>query len=272
MSSGDERSFTDSAGAAPLPRVRIGWLEVTRFIIGGNPFSGFSHQSAEVSQAMVNYYTTERIKATLRHAERLGVNTCIMRGDRHIIRVLNEYFNEGGGLQWLAQTCPELRDVAGNIRQIKAAGAQGCYLHGGMVDGMTREGRAEELRPWVELIKELGLLCGIASHNPKFPLVFEEIGLEPDFYLCCFYDIYSRGGEIYVPEDREAMCATIRALPRPVIAYKIMAAGRNDPDEAFKYAFANIKPTDAVAVGIYTENDPDQLEEDVALTIRYGSG
>ena len=39
-----------------LPRVPLGPLSVTRFIIGGNPFSGVSHQSAEATKQMIDYF------------------------------------------------------------------------------------------------------------------------------------------------------------------------------------------------------------------------
>ena len=33
-----------------------------------------------------------------------GITTFFGRGDNHVIRVLREYWNEGGKLQWVAQT------------------------------------------------------------------------------------------------------------------------------------------------------------------------
>ncbi|MCX7048364.1 MAG: ACT domain-containing protein, partial [Candidatus Sumerlaeota bacterium] len=44
------------------------------------------------------YATVERIKDTLRRAENSGLNAFLGRGDRHIIRMLEEYRNEGGTL------------------------------------------------------------------------------------------------------------------------------------------------------------------------------
>ncbi|MCD6350728.1 MAG: hypothetical protein J7M26_01305 [Armatimonadetes bacterium] len=256
--------------APQMPTVQFGSLTVSRLIIGGNPFSGHSHQTAELSKAMIDYYTTERIKATLREAEALGINAFVGRGDAHIRRVLNEYYNEGGQIQWIAQTAPEMASVEGNIKRIASSGAKACYLHGGMADIMMREGRSEEFRPWLELIKELGMMAGLCSHNAAYPLAYEEQELGAEFYMCCFYDVYTRG-EVYVPEDREAMAQTIRAVDKPCLAFKIMAAGRNDPREAFEYAFSHIKPGDAVVVGMYTEHQPDQIEQNVRLTIEYGS-
>jgi hypothetical protein len=254
-----------------LPEVRLGPLTVTRFIVGGNPFSGHAHQAGGVGKEMVDYHTVERIKATLRECEQHGVNTFLGRGDNHIQRMLNEYWNEGGTLQWIAQTAPERASVEANVSQIKGAGAVACFLHGGMADRLFREGDPEVMRDWIAHIKELGMVAGMASHNHEFPLRAEEMDLGCEFYMCCFYlsESYKRG-ELYLDEDRENMCATIRAIDKPCLAYKIMAAGRNDPEEAFSYAFANIKPTDAVVVGVYTKHHPDQVAENVALTVEYG--
>ena len=45
-----------------MTTVPIGGLRVSRFILGSNPFSGFSHQSPEMSRRMEHYYTAARIK------------------------------------------------------------------------------------------------------------------------------------------------------------------------------------------------------------------
>ena len=57
----------------PMPTTSLGPLTVSRFIVGGNPFSGGSHQSAEVSQSMREWWTVARIKGALAECERLGV-------------------------------------------------------------------------------------------------------------------------------------------------------------------------------------------------------
>ena len=59
--------------------VHLGNLRVSRFILGSNPFSGFSHQSPEMDRRMMRYYTTQRIKETLREAERLGMTNQVNR-------------------------------------------------------------------------------------------------------------------------------------------------------------------------------------------------
>jgi hypothetical protein len=47
-----------------LPTVTIGPHRISRLTIGGNPFSGFSHQNAQRDAEMLDYYSVARIKPT----------------------------------------------------------------------------------------------------------------------------------------------------------------------------------------------------------------
>ena len=112
----------------------MGSLDVSRFIIGSNPVSGFSHQSGEMDSRMKHYFSTGRIKRLLRDGEGLGINTVIARADHHIMRVLMEYWDDGGKLQWIAQTCPELGSIDAGVRNAIVGGAKACFVHGGVMD------------------------------------------------------------------------------------------------------------------------------------------
>jgi hypothetical protein len=255
-----------------IPTIPIGSCSISRFIIGGNPFSGFSHVSRECDREMLCYYTTACIKETLRNAEKLGINMLCARADQHIIRLLMEYRDEGGTIQWLAQTCPEMTSIARSAEDAMKNGAQGCYIHGGVMDFLYAHNRLGEVFPVVEAIKREGIAAGIAGHNP---CVFEwaEKNLDADFYMCCYYDASKRDKgtelsgrpEFFRAEDRNKMVTLIKRFSKPVIHYKILAAGRNDPREAFSFAVNHMRSTDAVCVGVYTKDNPKMLEEDVRL-------
>ena len=258
-----------------LPTVEIGNCEITRLIVGGNPFSGISHKSNEMDQEMMDYYTVGQIKETLSTCEAHGINTVLARGDNHITRLLNEYWNEGGTLQWIAQTAPERKSLEANIRQISSRGARCCFIHGGEVDRMFQEGQIESLKASLALIQDCGMVPGLGTHNPDVVRYAEEKGFPVAFYMVCFYNIPSRMGrfhdtpvkrdELYVTEDRATACEVIGETPKPCLAYKILAAGRNEPKAAFRYAFEHIKPTDAVVVGMFPKYHPTQVQEDVEI-------
>lgn len=253
--------------------VQFNHIQVSRFILGSNPFSGFSHQGPDMDSAMRHYFTTTRIKATLSEAEALGVNTFIARTDFHVMRMWMEYQDEGGGLQWFAQTCPEVGSHAVCIQRASAYGAKACHLHGGVMDNAFATGKLDDVQPALDLARQKGMLAGIAAHNHRV-IEWAEEHLDLDYYMCCYYNPDHRdthaehnpdAHETYLEEDRKAMTDLIPQLSRPVIHYKIMAAGRNDPAAAFAFAASRLRANDAVCVGIYQKDRPEILREDVRL-------
>ena len=251
----------------------IGDLRLSRLLLGSNPFSGFSHQGIERDDRMVHYYTVARIKETLFEAERLGITGLVARTDFHVMRMLLEYRDDGGKLQWLAQTCPEVGDAETCVRRAARGGAVACHIHGGVMDHLVAQGRAGEVADAVALIRSMGMKAGIAGHVPA---VFEwcEKHLDVDYYMCCYYNPTPRANdpehvhgavEEYREEDRQAMTRLIGGLSRPVIHYKILAAGRNEPEEAFAYCKSKMRPQDLACVGVFTGDDPGMLETDVRI-------
>jgi len=244
-------------------------LNVSRFIIGGNPFSGFSHQSRERDEEMLNYYTTERLKETLRRGEAVGLTTTIMRSDLHVHRLLREYYNEGGTLQWIAQVGADsgAHTIPVAIDRAAAAGAKAIYIHGGQVDHAYAERDADQVAAWMGHIRTHGIPAGVAGHAPEAHLWADSLGVA-DFHAVCFYNcgsLHDGKGEKFRPEDPPRAVQAIQQIQKPCIGYKIMGAGRVAPQEAFAFAFANIKPGDVVNVGIYRGDQDDMVEEDAAL-------
>ncbi|HKB36668.1 MAG TPA: hypothetical protein VKD72_09455, partial [Gemmataceae bacterium] len=73
----------------------------------------------------------------------------------------------------------------------------------------------------------------------------------------------------YLPDDPPRMFRVIRATKKPCLAYKVLAAGRRigSPAEVracFETALKNIKPTDAMIVGMYQQFG-DQVSANAAL-------
>ncbi len=256
-----------------LEKVQLGDLAVSRFTLGSNPFSGHAHQTPERAQEMLHWYTTARIKDVLHQGEQLGIDTVIARTDRHIIRLLMEYRDEGGTLQWIAQTAPEFGTVRRGVELAIAHGAKGCYIHGGHMDNFIANDRTNEIAPAIERIREAGLIAGVAGHHPR---VFEwaEQNIDVDFYMCSYYNPSDRSWspendprkrEQYLEEDRAAMIAKIQQLSKPAIHSKVLAAGRNDPKDTFAFVAQHLRPTDCVCVGVFTRDNPDMLAEDVKI-------
>ena len=71
--------------------------------------------------------------------------------------------------------------------------------------------------------------------------------------------------ETFDHADRAAMTAILPELSKPVIHYKIFAAGRNDPREAFAVVARHLRPQDAVCIGVFPKHNPHMLAEDLQL-------
>lgn len=258
----------------------LGNLTVSRFILGSNPFSGFSHMDPATDLEMMKYYTTARIKETLRQAEALGINSLIARVDHHITRLLLEYLEEGGAIQWFAQTCPEVGDHHACISRAIVGKAKACHIHGGVMDFLFAQDRLAEIPPVIQRIRANGMLAGIAAHNPKV-IEWADANLDVDYFMCSYYNAAHRDEraehvsgmeEWFLEEDRQAMTGLIRGLSRPAIHYKVLAAGRNDPHEAFKIVARSMRAMDMVCVGIYSRYKPEMLREDVRLFLEALTG
>jgi len=257
-----------------MDTISIGSVNVTRLILGSNPFSGFAHQGPGMDREMRRYYTVETIKRTLREAEEAGINTIIARSDFHVIRMIEESRDEGGMLQWFAQTCPEVGNHEMCVTRAARGGAKACHIHGGVMDHLLAQGRLDEIPDVVAMIHDKGMLAGMAGHSPAVFEWAEAQHIDVDYYMCSYYNPVPRVAnaehvpsmtEQYLDEDRDSMIDLIGRLSKPVIHYKVLAAGRNDPAEAFATVAKHLRPNDAVCVGVFTRDHPDMVREDVDL-------
>ena len=170
--------MSDSA----MPVGKIGNVTVSRLIIGGNQFSGWSHsRDLKYLRDLFKAYATEKnILATLRLAEENGVNTIITSDSSY----LRKYWKDWGGqMQWIAQVHPKTDDVTSDIKRAIDAGAIGAYVQGGVGDSFVKGGRVDLLGKAVEFIKSNRVLAGIGGHSLEVPKAVEKAGIQPDFYM-----------------------------------------------------------------------------------------
>ena len=154
--------------------------------------------------------------------------------------------------------------------------------------GPSRQKKYGVLTGLLKRIRDTGALVGLSAHDPRLIELAEEKGWDVDYYMTSLYyltrpkDEYRAIlgaelplGEIYLPSDPPRMFKVIQATRKPCLVYKVLAAGRRvgNPSEVrqcFETAFADIKPTDAVIVGMYQQFG-DQVGEDAALVREFAS-
>ncbi len=261
-----------------LPTADFCGIRMSRLIIGGNPFSGNSHVSHEMDEAMRDYYSTANIKQALHRCVACGINTVQLRADQHIMRILREFRLEGGKLNWIAQTASEVANFAGNIRQISAdPSAVAIYHHGSVTDNLYQAGKIDELKERLKIMRASGLPVGLGTHKPEVIRLCEAEQWDVDFYMACVYDLartqrissaltgIANTDEPFDEADIPIMYETIRSTSKPTLAFKIMGATRrcataSDVKANFAEAFRNIKSNDCVIVGVF-QRDKDQIAE-----------
>src|SRR5262249_19080053 len=158
----------------------------------------------------------------------------------------------------------------------------GIAPHGALAERLHRQNRLKVLRDLLRRIRDRGVLVGLSAHNPALIQLAEEQKWDVDYYMCCLYyltrprDEFRKLlgkdlplGEIYLPSDPPQMFKVIQAARKPCLVYKVLAAGRRvgtpaEIRQCFDIALRNIKPTDALIVGMYQQLG-DQVGENAAV-------
>jgi len=276
------------AAAAPvLPTVKFGKYEITRLIIGSNPFYGYSHFNQTLDQLMREWYTQARKMEVLGACERHGINTWQVHYNDQPMADFKRYRAEGGGMQMVLLADFALMKDLKLIAEVAKLGPLGIGHHGGRTDERFRNGERGKIRDFLKAVRDAGVMVGLSTHNPAVIDTVEGEDWDVDYYQCCLYRVSRTAeearrefgespiGETYMEKDPERMCRMIRQTKKPCLAFKVFGAGRTsgsaeEVEHAFRFALAGIKPTDAVIVGIY-DRYADQAGQNAALARRYGS-
>ena len=244
-----------------LPKIKLGTLEVSRLILGSNPFFGFAHKPGDVGRKMQEYYTDERIMAVLDEAAEHGITAVWTPVYDRWVRLWNKYREKGGKLRtWIGQPDPGPEQMKSHITTAAKNGAKAICIQGVQIDGQVGAGRWDVIRGWLEHIHSFDLPAGMATHQPFTHPMAEEKKLPTDFYHQCFFQ-----PENYSLDCRQKAIETIRKLDKPVVGYKVLAAGRIAPAEGFAFALKHLRPKDGMCVGVFPKDDPDQLAENSTL-------
>ena len=81
-------------------------------------------------------------------------------------------------------------------------------------------------------------------------------------------------GDIYLQSDPPRMYQVMRQTSKPCFAFKILAAGRipeRGVEQAFRTAFASIKPIDGIYVGMFPRVK-DEVRENCEIVHRILAG
>jgi hypothetical protein len=265
-----------------LPTISLGSHQVSRLIIGGNPVYGYSHFNKHFDRHLTAWHTPERVLELLRRCEACGINTWQNSYAERTLSDLDRYRADGGAMNWLCLGKPDWETQPDRIADAAKRKPIGIAPHGALNERLFRQGKLNVLTDLLKRIRDTGVLVGLSAHDPRLILLAEEKGFDVDYYMTCLYYLTrpkdeTRAllggdlplGEVYLPTDPPRMFKAIQSTKKPCLVYKVLAAGRRvaSPSEVrqcFETALANIKPTDALIVGMYQQWG-DQVGENSAL-------
>jgi hypothetical protein len=262
----------------PLPTGRIGKLQISRLLLGGNLLTHFTHSRdlMYVYKLAEHYNTEEKILQTLALAEQHGINTMSVHNPPGILKLLKEHRKRGGKMQWIiCPTAPVEGDMSAYIRQVQELvvdGTDAIYLWGVRSDPLAGDGKIDLIAKAVQIAKDHGVPSGVGAHDLKVVVECEKNKVGADFYIKTFhhhkYPSAPKPDELKAPynevpgywcKDPKATIDVMKDVEKPWIAFKVMAAGAIPPKDAFQYAFQN--GADHVLAGMFDF----EIAADVAL-------
>ncbi|MBN2028827.1 twin-arginine translocation signal domain-containing protein [bacterium] len=257
------RGFVELEGNAVgkgIPMGKIGDVSISRLITGGNLIGGYGHSGdlIYVSTLLNHYFTEEKCFETWRISEENGINTCILNNNARDVRwieVLNKYQKEGGKMQLIAQCNPSAEDPTENMKVAIDHGAVGCFVQGQVADGFVSNGQIDVIEKCITFIQDNGVLAGVGGHESATVMAVEEAGIPNNFYMKTFHPSDYWSFNLPIAQDTtycadpEVVTEFFKTVKKPMIAYKVLAAGRIQPRVAFDYVFQN--GADFVCVGMF---------------------
>lgn len=259
-----------------ISKMKFGNTEISRLVLGVNPLYGFSHYNNNFSNAMREWYTQDRVCEVLHRACSYGINAFNFINMGRSRQDWAKFLEQGGHMHLIMQVTAK-DDAAALVRELKPLALQ---RRGEEIDAAFRNGTMAAEREWCKRARDLGVLVGVGTHKPEVIELVEEQGWDIDFYSGCVYnrtrtdeewrkvlngELPEMSREIYIQSDPARMYRVMRQTPKTCFAFKILAAGRvadNAVANAFRTAYANIKPHDGVYIGVFPR-DKDEIRENV---------
>jgi hypothetical protein len=270
------RAGASAPPAAALPTVRLGDMEISRLVIGQNPFYGGSHFTPILDRLMAEWFTPEQVCQTLLECQQNGIKT--YQFTSHVEKVPAtgrsiadlELFRSRGGKMNLI-----VLDYAGapaeeSLELLRRVGGRAIYHHGERTDVLFSSGQMDQVQEYTKKMRQAGVLVGIGTHKPEVVEYAEERGWDVDFYMLSAYNrtrspeelrkllggLPVPANEFYLSTDPPHAYQVARQTSKTCFLFKILAAGRSarspeQVDAAFTEALTSIKPQDCIVVGMF---------------------
>jgi hypothetical protein len=271
----------ETSAHAQVPKMKFGSAQISRLVMGVNPMYGFAHYNNNFGMAMRDWYTQDQVVEVLHRANSFGINAFNFVNVDRSQQDLARFQAEGGHMHLIMQMMAK-DDPVTIVRDLKPLALQ---RRGEEIDAAFKKGDMTGEREWCKRARDLGVLVGVGTHKPEVIDLVESQGWDVDFYSGCVYnrtrspeewrkvlngELPEMPGDIYIQSDPARMYKVMRQTTKTCFAFKILAAGRipdNGVEQAFRTAYASIKPHDGVYVGMFPRIK-DEVRENAEIVHR----
>jgi hypothetical protein len=276
---GELQGAPSAAGREEVPKGRLGHLEISRLLLGGNLLTHYTHSRdlMYVYTLTRHYNTREKIFETMALAEAHGINALVIHTAAGVMDMLREYRHKRGGkIRWIicptAVMEPGLKEFKEQVAMLLDEGTDAVYIWGVRADDLVARGNPELIAEAVTVVKDKGALCGVGAHDLRVIQECERLKVPADFYIKTLHhhsyptgpkpeDITTPYKEIpgYWCSHPKETIEFMEQVEKPWIAFKVMAAGAIPPANAFRYAIRG--GADFILAGMFDF----EIAEDVRL-------
>ena len=254
-----------------FPKTNIGGIELSRLLIGSNPFGGFSHFSAARSAWLKRYFTVERIVEVLEACSARGLNGFVSGVVRKFSDALKMHEDKTGRkLHWICTPGGGGADMGETIEdQIDWCAKRGVdYIlpHPSWSDVRLVPERNEIIGfdDIIKRVRDHGMIPGVSTHRPETITVCDKRPYDVETYIQILNVI-----GFLMPLETDWCSRVVREAAKPVICIKPLAAGRVLPPTGLKWTYDNCKPVDAVVCGFMSV---EEVNEDVDIVLEILTG
>lgn len=271
-----------SASPVQVPKMRFFETEISRLVLGVNPFCGFAHYNNNFASTMKDWYTEDRVCSVMHQSTRYGINAFNYAPFDPFPQYWDRFLAEGGKMHLIMQL-PRADETEALAKRLKPLA---MHIQGEAVDQAFQAGKMDGIREWCKRVRQLGVIVGVGTHKPEVISFVEEQNWDVDFYAGCVYnrtrskdewkkvlngEMMEMDREIYVQSDPPRMYSVMRQTQKPCFAFKVLAAGRiqdgGSVEQAFRTAFESLKPIDGIFVGVFPRAK-DEVRENAEIVHR----
>lgn len=231
-----------------MPCGKLGNAIISRLVFDGDPLVGNVHSRdlKYVSRLARTYHTPQRLQETLQLAETNGINTVLGWGESCV----RDHNASGGKMQFIARLSPKLAGSAlkDAIKRNIDSGAIAHFTDASETDELVRQKGIEPVAKVIDTAAGFDLPIGVGTWAMPVVAACEAGQISLDFYVkSCHADDYpsSRPTPPSVRDeyiqftpgyfdniwcaDPARVVEAFRAITKPWLATKVLAAGAIDP-------------------------------------------